>query len=249
MTRIAVTAAAFVALPAIAGTRIEYVDENSGEARTVLAIKDGKARMDSADDAGYVLFDANARTLTTVNPNEKTFTVMDEASMQQLSAEVSSAMAEMRAQLERMPPEQRAMVEKMMGGAMNAGKSMLETTVERTGRTLEKAGHACEQVIFSVGSVARTELCVADAGEVGVPDEDRATMNAMYRQMQAMAETMMKNFGMESAPDMSALDGIAVYMKQDNEKSGEILGNVTHDGIDASLFAIPDDYREESLRQ
>ncbi|HEX6928430.1 MAG TPA: DUF4412 domain-containing protein [Gammaproteobacteria bacterium] len=236
------------ALPAAADTRIEYVDERTGKTQSVLSIRGNEARMDSAGDTGYTLFDAGNGALTIVNPRERTFTVMDEASMNAMSRQVASAMAEMRAQLDQMPPEQRAMVEKMMGGMGNAGKSMLETKVERTGRIMTRAGYDCEQVFFSVGNVSRTELCVVDAGEIEMPDADRATLNAMHAAMRAMAENMMSNFGMESAPDMEALGGMPVYTKHSNEESGEVLKSVTHDGIDASLFTIPDGYREEKLQ-
>lgn len=247
IARIITAVTVVIALPATADTRIEYVDENTGETQTVITIKDGQARMENVDDTGYTLFDASAATLTTVDPEERTFTVMDEASMQALSSEVDSAMSQMRAELEKMPPEQRAMMKKMMGGMADFGKSMLETSVKRTGNTMNKGGYECEQVFFSVGSVASTELCVVDAGELGMPDEDQATMNTMYAQMKAMAEKMASTFGVDMAPDMEALGGIPVYTRGDDEDFGEVIKDITHDGIDAALFTIPDGYREEKM--
>lgn len=244
---IPISASLLVALPAAADTRIAYVDENTGATRSVLTISDGRARMDDAADTSYTLFDADTGALTLVDPQEKTFTVMDRAAMEEFSAEVGSAMAELRAQLESMPPEQRAMMEKMMGGAADAGKAMLQTEIRHTGKSATQGGHDCETVIFSVGGIARTELCVVDHDEIDMPDEDRATMNAMYAGMQAMADSMMSAFGAEPTPDMETLGGMPVYVKQDNEASGMVLKDVTHKAVDAALFAIPDGYRKETL--
>ena len=49
---------------------------------------------------------------------DKSYIVMDEAMLDEVSAQMSEAMKEMEAQLASMPPEQRAMVEQMMKGQM-----------------------------------------------------------------------------------------------------------------------------------
>lgn len=240
-------ASLFLALPAAADTRIEYVDESSGAIRSVITLSEGRARMDDASDATYTLFDTDTGVLTLVDPQAKTFTVMDRAKMEEFSEEVGSAMAELRAQLESMPPEQRAMMEKMMGGAADAGKAMLQTEIRHTGKSATQGGHDCEIVTFAVGGIARTQLCVADEDDIDMPDGDRATLNAMYAGMQAMADSMMSAFGAEPTPDMKKLGGMPVYVKQDNEASGMVLKDVSHGRVDAGLFAIPEGYREEAL--
>ena len=114
----------FLSSAAVADVRLEYVDEGSNESRTKIHIKDGKVRMDDSKGEGYTLYDSAKKEMTFVNHAERTFTRMDEASMNELAGQVGSAMAEMRKELENMPPEQRAMVERMMGGAADAGRKM-----------------------------------------------------------------------------------------------------------------------------
>lgn len=249
MSRIHLLAAlaAAVALPSAAGTRIEYVDSQSGAPQTVISIQDGRIRMDDAGIGTYTLFDRRTGALTTVNEDDETYTVMDEAAMKQVSGQVSSAMAEMRKQLEQMPPEQRAMMEKMMGGAADMGRTALEVSIERTGNRLEKSGYDCEQVFLAVGTMSRSEMCVADPDDIDIPAGDRETLAAMTELMKVFAENMSQGLGMDVSYDMDSLGGFPVYTRVDGEKSADVLKAVTQDGLDASLFEVPDGYREETF--
>lgn len=242
-----VAAVASLALPALADTRIEYVDEASNDTATEFLIKDGKVRMNDPDEQGYTLYDHNTKLLTFVDHGEKTYTEMDEASMEKMSSQVNAAMQEMRKQMEQMTPEQRAMMEKMMGGASNAGKSMFEMDVERTGKHQQKAGHKCEQVFFTVGSMARTELCVVDPDEIDMPAADRRALDGMQEQMRLMAEKMTESIGVNFTFDFESMGGLPVYMKEDNETSGQVLDDVSHARLDASLFEVPKGYRKDEL--
>lgn len=239
--------AALVAAPAVADTRIRYVDEQSGEEQSVITIKDGQARMDDANSPTWTLFDTSDDSLIAVDPDQKTWTSLDQETMEKAAGQMNAAMAEMRKQLEQMPPEQRAQMEKMMGDMMGAGGTAVETKVDRTGETLRKAGHDCEQVFMSVGRMSRSELCVVDPDELDIPDADSAVLDAMQERMMKFAETMSQTFGAAPTFDFDSLGGLPVYMKQDDEPAGQVLEGVTHSGIDADLFRIPDGYREEKI--
>ena len=242
-----VSIAALLAAPALADTRMQYVDEKSGAARTAIIIKDGKVRMNHSDSKSWSLYDAKTDTLTTVNPGDRSYAVLDEETMNKVSGQMSAAMQEMKKQLEQMPPEQRAMMEKMMGGMKDAGKGMMETKIDRTGKTLDKAGYDCKQVFMSVGSLSRSELCVVDIDELDIPSADRKTLDAMQKRMKAFAESMSDAFGADFKMDFDSLGGMPVYMKQDKERSGELLKEVGHSGIDAALFRIPEGYKQEKI--
>lgn len=236
------------AVPAGADTRLQYVNEKSGDPETAIIIKDGKVRMNSPEADGWSIFDSKTKTLTAVNSAEKSYTVLDEETMRQVSGQMSAAMQEMKKQLDEMPPEQRAMMEKMMGGMANAGKKMVETKTDRTGKTLQKGGYQCEQVFMSVGSISRSELCVVDMNKIDIPAGDRNTLDAMQEHMQALSESLSDTFGTDLKFDFESMGGMPVYMKQDRERSGEVLKEVSHSGIDASLFEIPEGFREEKVR-
>lgn len=233
--------------PAVADTRIRYVDEQSGEEQSVLTIKDGKVRMDNADSSSWMLFDAKDGSLITVDPAGKTWTSLDEETMQKAAGQVTAAMAKMREQLEQMPPEQRAMMEKMMGGMVDAGRKMVETKVDRTGKTLHKAGHDCAQVFVSVGSLSRSEMCVVDPGELDIPAADREVLEAMQDRMKKFAESMSKSFGANLAFDFGSIGGVPVYVKQDRKQTGQVLEGISHSGIDTDLLSVPDGYREKTI--
>lgn len=245
-TLTALTAAVF-ATSAISDTRIAYVDEKSGKEQTVIAVKDGNVRIDEADGSGYTLFRGKDRTLVVVDHSDRSYVEMDEATMEEMSGHVSQAMAEMQRQLEQMPPEQREMMERMMGGLKDTGKSMFEVNVDRTGKRMKRGDYDCEQVFFSVGKIARSELCVVDPGKIDMPADDRRALDAMQDHMRVMAEKMSQDVGINFTFDFDSMGGIPVYMKEDSEDSGELLKNVAKRGLDASLFEVPAGYRKESM--
>lgn len=250
MTRLSLTLAALaapLALPALADTRIEYVDQDSGETATEFLIKDGKVRMNDPGEKGYTLYDHETNTLTFVDHGEQTYTEMDEAAMEEMSRQVNTAMKEMRSQMEQMTPEQRAMMEQMMGGTMDSGKSMFEMEVERTGNKQKRAGYECEQVFFSVGSMARTELCVIDPDKIDMPAADRRALDGMQEQMRVMADKMTESLGVNFTFDFDSLGGLPVYMKGEKEPTAQVLEDVSHDKLDASEFDVPEGYREDEM--
>ena len=246
-SQLAVTLAAFVALPALADTRLQYVDEKSGDVSSEMLVANGKVRMDNRGSESWTLFDSAKNTLIVVDPSKKTYSVLDEEALDRMSGQVSDAMKEMRKQLEQMPEEQRKMMEKMMGGAMDMGKSMVEMKVDRTGKTMEKGGYDCRQVFLSVGKLARQELCVVDEDVVDIDDEDRETLDAMQAHMRKFAEKMSQGLGMNIVADYDSIGGMPVYMKQDSERTGQVLKTVAHDDISASKLQIPEGYRQEAL--
>ncbi len=236
-----------VVMPAAADTRIRYVDDQTGQEQSAIAIKDGKMRMDNGRSSSWTLFDAKDDSLITVDPDDKTWTSLDEETMQKAAGQMSAAMAKMRAQLDQMPPEQRAMMEKMMGGMANTGKTMMQMKVDRTGKTLHKGGYDCQQVFVSVGNLSRSEMCVVDPNALDLPAADRKTLNALQARMKKFAESISKSFGGSFAFDFGSLGGIPVYMKPDSEQSGEVLKDVSHSAIDDEVFDIPKGYREKKL--
>lgn len=228
-----------------ADTKLVYVDENSGEVRSVIAIKDGMVRMDNKDQQNWVLYDSSSETITAVDAANRSYSVIDEETMQQISKQVSDAMAKMEEQLANVPAEQREAMKKMMGGMMDMGKKSLETSVERTGRSMSKAGYDCDEVIFSVGTITRTTLCVVEDGELGLDSDDQVALDNMYAAMNRFTETIGKGIGMSySLPDIG---GIPVYSKEDKERTGEILKEATDDDLDSGLFEVPSGFREEKM--
>lgn len=250
MSRLSLTIAALATLlatPALADTRIKYVDEGSGDTATEFLIKDGKVRMNDPDEKGYTLYDHETNALTFVDRGARTYTEMDEATMEKMSRQVNTAMKEMRKQMEQMTPEQRAMMERMMGGAADPGKSMFKMEVERTGKQQKKAGYQCEQVFFTVGTMARTELCVVDPGKIDMPAADRRALDGMQEQMRVMADKMTESLGVNFTFDFESLGGLPVYMKGEKESSAQVLAGVSHDKLAVSEFKVPESYREDEL--
>lgn len=233
------------AAQASADTKLVYVDEKSGDIRSIIAIKDGMVRMENEDEQSWVLYKGGSETLTVVNDADRSYAVIDRETMQRISKQINDAMKKMEEQLAAVPAEQREAMKKMMGGMMDMGKQALETSVEHTGRSMSKAGYKCEEAIFTVGSMTRTVLCIADAGDVGLDSDDQAALDNMYSTMNRFTETIGQGVGMSySLPEM---DGIPVYSKEDKESTAEILKEADNSGLSDSLFEVPADYTREEM--
>src|SRR5690606_38063949 len=155
MFRQIITAALLLAESSVvADAKLEYVDEQTGQVSRTIYIKGDRMRLEDTDGGGYNKFGRAKQEIQFVAEEERALTSMDEAAMQQVATEVSSAMAELKRELEKMPPEQREMMERMMGGVKDMGKAMFEVKVERSGKRMNKGGYSCEHVVYSVGRVA-----------------------------------------------------------------------------------------------
>lgn len=233
------------AATAQADARLVYVDEDSGKVRSIIAIKDGMVRMDNKDEQNWMLYDSGSETITVVDAANRSYSEIDDEAMQQIAKQVSDAMAQMEKQLAAVPAEQREAMKKMMGGMMDMGKEALKTSVDRTGRSLSKAGHDCDEVIFTVGSVTRTTLCIVDAGELGIASKDHDAVRNMFAAMSKFTETIGEGIGMSySLPDIG---GIPVYSKEDKERSAEILKEADDGALQGDLFKVPSNYDKEEM--
>lgn len=203
-------------------------------------VADGKIRIEDPEADSVMLYDASGDTLTFIDTASREYSVLDPAARERLQKEMGGAMAEMKAQLEAMPPEQRKMMEGMMGGFMKA----LEPEVEKTGEERSVAGYDCAVIRITVAAALSSEVCVAEPGEVGVSAADYATMKRMGESMQQLADDILQGLG-GNLSAFNDLDGVAVSMTEDGETS--TLKSVSDASIPAERFAVPEGYTRKAF--
>ena len=80
-----------------------------------------------------------------IDDTDKSYVVFDKATMEQLAKKLNEAMAKMKEQMAKLPPEQRAQMEQRMGGVMGpAGGQQRTVDVADTGKTDKVDGRNCK---------------------------------------------------------------------------------------------------------
>ena len=222
--------------------------------RAKIYAQDGMLRMDQGSDADAAMIFLGDRFLY-VNHRDKSYIVMDEAMLEEVSAQISEAMKEMEAQLANMPPEQRAMVEQMMQGKMKGmmgeqAAAAPKPRVERMGASKWQS-YACRQYAVYEDSDKTQQVCAAKLDNVAGADEAIEAFKGMAAYMRKMAESMpmFKDEGMNPGELMEQIDGFPVHTI--DYENGKVLretslDSVSEQDLDEETFAAPTGYRREN---
>jgi hypothetical protein len=189
-----------------------------------------------------------------VDHRDKSYIVMDEAMLDEVSAQISDAMKQMEAELANMPPEQRAMVEQMMKGRMQGmmgqqGTPSPEPRVEAMGSG-EWQSYSCEKFAVFEGPEKTQDLCAAELDEIEGAEEIIEAFRNMAAYMTKMTESMpmRSQEGMNPGELMEQIEGFPVHTidYENGRVSRETsLDSVTEQDLDEGLFAAPEGYRQQ----
>lgn len=187
---------------------------------------------------------------------DKTYFVMDQAMLEQLSSQMNEAMKLMEAQLAQVPPEQRAMVEKMMQGQMQNMMPMEPPPLPRveTGGASSWLNYSCTQYTVYSGSDKTQEICAASADQIEGSDEVIGAFQNMAAFITKMSESMPGPMasGMAQSPTgmMDQIDGFPVHTL--HYENGRLvrevsLDSITPQSLDESMFSAPADYAQQQM--
>ena len=252
-----ITAMLLVLSPtAYAGVVMEMVTRDASGTETDRAkiyAQSNKIRMEqSGENEASATMIFLGKEFLYLDHDDKSYMVMDEAMMDEMSAQMNEAMKEMEAQLAGMPPEQRAMVEQMMKGQMQGmmgqqAEKASPPRVEATGSGEWKSGKCREYAVFE-GSVKTQQVCAADLDDVEGSDEVIEGFRAMAAYITKMTESlpMRSDDGLNPGELMDQIGGFPVHtIDYDN---GEViressLDSVEERDLDEAMFRAPDGYR------
>ena len=243
---------------ACAGGVMDMVTMNaSGQEteRSRIYAQSGKIRMEQVDGnetAATMIFLGNK--FLYIDHREKSYIVMDEGMLDEVSAKMNEAMKEMKAQLASMPPEQRAMVEQMMQGQMQGmtaqqAPSSPAPRVEAKGSG-EWKSYQCRQYAVFEGAEKVQDVCAAELDEVDGADEVIEAFRKMATYITKMTESMPMRSDDRINPGelMYEIDGFPVHtIDYENGvvKRETSLDSVTEQDLDEGMFAAPEGYRRQ----
>lgn len=169
--------AALVAGPALAGVvyEIEVIDHEQSPPKTesMEAAVEGKMlKMGIAPGShggrGDVIYRGDQREMIAVDHQDQSYTVIDQAAIQQIAGQVKSAMGQMQEMLKDVPEDKRRMIEEMMKqrGQQPPSAERRATELRKTGEYGDLNGYPCVKYeVLRDGRKVR-ELWVTDWSHV-----------------------------------------------------------------------------------
>ena len=226
------------------GTQTEHGKSVPATAR--FAVKEGRIAMVMTGlRSARMLFDQKAQVLHVVSDDDKKYFDLDKQTM----GDMSGMMANMQAQLAKLPAEQRAMAEQMMKGSM--GKAAEQFAYVRTNEKLNVSGYECTRVEGMRGSDKVTEYCGSTSPDFKISGEERQTILDMQGYLRNFTITV------KSADEATrafqwdyATDGYPVVtrcFRQGQMTLDLKLDSLSRKPLPDSLFAIPSGYRKMDI--
>jgi len=244
---------------AYAGVVMDMVTMNaSGQVteRSRIYAQSGKMRLEQVDGnetAATMIFLGNE--FLYIDDREKSYIVMDEAMLDEVSTKMNEAMKKMEEQLASMPPEQRAMVEQMMKGQMQGMTAQQAPTspafrVEAKGSG-EWKSYKCRQYAVLKGAEKVQDVCAAELDEVDGADEIIESFRNMAAYITKMTESMptRSDEHINRGELMDEIDGFPVHTI--DYENGVVtretsLDSITEQNLDEGMFAAPEGYRRQN---
>lgn len=250
---IALISTATLTTPAQADTELTYSNSSSTDAQMEsLLIKDGQLRM-NLSGGDWMLYRQGEAALIFVDTDERQYTVMDQAMLDQVGGAIAQAKAELDAALAQMPPSQREQMRKIMEssmGQLTGGQQGLSFSIRETGQTQQINGVKCREVEALRGGQYFARSCLAKADDLNVSASDARVFGAWAEFTQGMMEKLAAQAdGLIpfEAPNFGVFaQGLPVQnIDQDGERTE--LQSYRNDSLENSLFQIPSDYQRQSL--
>ena len=195
------------------------------------------------DEAGNMIYNAENKTFTILNPQDKEYFVMDEETIESLTDIGAMIEKMMEKQLAEVPEAQREMMRNMMAGAMKARmpKQLPLPEYTLTSKTDSFNGFDCQIVVKKSGR-DKSEFCVTEYSELGMSSSEYNIIATFQQTIEKLA----KQFGTDQSMNFMELGDFIPVNYEQSGQSGT-LTEVSHNSIDAEVFSVPADYKKIEL--
>jgi len=173
-----------------------------------------------------------------IHPTEKTYSEITfaelEAAMKGMTGQLDEKMAEMKKQMEGLPPEQRKMMEQMMGSkmpGMAGAQGSMEVT--NTGQSQRVGGYTCSKFVIKQG--ANEVATVWATREVSGFESMRNDFSEFSKRL------AINNIASAMAEAMKKVDGFPIQTET-SQGMKQVVTKVEKRSIAASEFEVPAGY-------
>ena len=238
---------------ASAGVYVELVEHDIPSGKVELSqkmyVQNGLGRF--VDAAGRTTLIKNG-TLYVIDEADKSYIVFDKATMEQLAVKLNAAMAQMKEQLAKLPPEQRAQMEAMVPGMSGGDKKWVVEAID-TGKSDKVDGRACRLWDIKRNGELDDQICVVAYSSL----PGKENFQTMFANFAKVFEEMAKSVPMLSGMMTNEFDaqakvnGFPVRTRDyENGQLGNTERNVSvwrEEAIPASMFDVPAGYKQKQM--
>ena len=239
-----------------ADSTLTYANALLPGSETIIQVKDGDVLM--GDRESKILFKSGKNELVIIDHPSRTYMVMDEETAKRLEQQMGAAqqqmdamMAQMQEQMKNLSEEQRAQMQQMMESRMASGgaKMAVKTTVQKKGEDTV-AGVSCTNMMILANGKPSGEVCVAQAGVLGLDTADYHSMvNATDTVRRLMERVTGRDDNDTVSMNMRVMKGIPVRMRDLVDGDVSTLTSRSSVDLDAGMFRVPDSYQKRDMLQ
>ncbi len=220
------------------------VKQNDTPQEMSIYIKGGQALItQSGNSSSQVLFDASAQSFTLLEHGQKSYTVINQATINQMTQLVKS-MGE---------------IAKTQGGVLgdvlksvgldNGLGTTEAVTIASTGQQINIAGLSCNIHQVKKGETVQTKLCVRDSLPIG--EQESATLKSLVafgQSISTQAGSLIAQLGVviPTLPKQD-LGGFVIGADVTEPKTQARLASIEQTALAPDDFSVPADYTETSL--
>ncbi len=255
MKRIAtIFLAAGLAHVASAGVYVETVSNNlktnSSRLAQKIYVQGGSGRFEDEEGRASII---KGDTIYVIDQADKSYVVLDKATMEQLGKQVGAAMEQMKEQLAKMPPEQRAQIEQMMGIQSGAGAGGWTMDAVDTGKSDKVEGRACKVWDIKVNDQPDHQVCVVPYSSLPGTEDFKSVFEKFAKVFEDMAKNLPQLSGAMNN-QMSALRKVNGYpMRTRSYENGrlapeeQVVKVWREQAIPASMFEVPAGFKQKQM--
>ncbi len=243
----------------IAGTIVEFEILNAGQTQVQSAhIHEGFVSIKNPGDTNNVdaLYQREYDRVFIIEHDKQSYMIINEAKVDEFTAQARGMMAIVQAQMEGMSDEQRAEMQKTMenmgmDGLMNNTEATPVPEYRQTSEQRDVNGYSCQVIQVFKNQQLDTEMCVASRDSLSMADDDYDTLKAMHhlaQRMAAKASVFMAGMG-GTFPDLATgeIDGLPVTVHDNDDNITVTLRSINEAEIDPSRLGVPKGYTESAL--
>jgi hypothetical protein len=235
-------------LQAANGLLIVEKTTGAGPAPTTnqIQIEANRMRAESTGANGgkqIVVFDGTRQVLMMVDDAKKTYTEITKEDAEKLGAQMSAAMAQLKQQMDAMPPEQRAQMQQMMGRMGGAAMAAPKTTYKKTG-TATVGKWTCDKYEGYEGEKKTSEVCTVDTKAFGLTPADLNVTQQMAEFFKKIVPQMANQMFSVGNAEQQGYPGVPVrrtYTVGGREITSEIA-DVSRQSFPDASYAAPAGY-------
>src|SRR6187549_1166567 len=238
---------------ASAGVYVELVDHDIPSGKVELSqkmyVQNGQGRFVDSGGRTTLIKDG---TLYVIDDSDKSYIAFDKATMEKLAVEINAAMAQMKEQLAKMPPEQRAQMEAMLPGMAGADKKWVVEAID-TGKSDKVDGRSCRVWDIKRNGELDDQMCVVPYSSLPGKENFQAMFEKFAKVFEEMAKSVPMLSGMmtNEFAAQAKVGGFPVRTRgYENGKLGDTEHNVRvwrEEAMAATMFDVPAGYKQKQM--